>query len=72
MLLFSESNTRFLCEVAPEHAPAFVQVLAGVPIGKLGTVTDSADLQITQGHHPVVVVGLDRLKAAWQAPLNWK
>ncbi len=72
VLLFSESNTRFLCEVAPEHAPAFVQVLAGVPLGKLGTVTDSADLQIMQGHHPVVVVGLDRLKAAWQAPLNWK
>jgi len=72
VLLFSESNTRFLCEVPPEHAPAFAQILAGVPLGKLGTVTTSDDLQITLGHHPVVVVGLDRLKAAWQAPLNWK
>jgi phosphoribosylformylglycinamidine synthase len=71
VLLFSESNTRFLCEVPPEHAPAFVQVLAGVPLGKLGTVTDSADLQIMHGHHPVILVGIDRLKAAWQAPLNW-
>src|SRR5690606_36768689 len=72
VLLFSESNTRFLCEVPPEHAPAFVQVLSGIPLGKLGTVTDSADLQIMHGHHPIVVVGIDRLKAAWQAPLNWK
>jgi phosphoribosylformylglycinamidine synthase len=69
--LFSESNTRFLCEVPKEHAAAFERALAGVPFGKLGEVIPSADLQVALDGHPVVVVGLDRLKAAWQSPLHW-
>ncbi len=72
VLLFSESNTRFLCEVPPEHAAAFEQHLTGIPFGRLGMVTDSADMRVSNGHHPVIVVGIDRLKAAWLAPLNWK
>jgi phosphoribosylformylglycinamidine synthase len=71
VLLFSESNTRFLCEVPKEHAAAFERALAGVPFGKLGEVIPSADLQVALDGHPVVVVGLDRLKAAWQSPLHW-
>ncbi len=38
-LLFSESNTRFLIEVAPEHTAAFEQYLAGVPLTAIGTTT---------------------------------
>jgi phosphoribosylformylglycinamidine synthase subunit PurSL len=71
VLLFSESNTRFLCEVPAEHAAAFEAKLAGVPLGRLGEVTATEDLQVTHDGHPVIIVGLDRLKAAWQSPLNW-
>jgi phosphoribosylformylglycinamidine synthase len=71
VLLFSESNTRFLCEVPAKHAAAFEQKLAGVPFGRLGEVTTSADLQVALDGHPVIVVGLDRLKAAWQTTLDW-
>ncbi len=39
VLLFSESNTRFLCEVPPATAAEFEQRLAGIPLGKLGVVT---------------------------------
>ncbi|MBN2536934.1 phosphoribosylformylglycinamidine synthase, partial [candidate division WOR-3 bacterium] len=38
-LLFSESNTRFVCEVAREHRQRFEQVLAGLPFAPVGRVT---------------------------------
>ncbi len=71
VLLFSESNTRFLCEVPPEQAAAFEKQLEGVPFGRLGEVIAQQDLQVSHAGHPVMVVGLDRLKAAWLAPLDW-
>lgn len=71
VLLFSESNTRFLCEVPAQHVAAFEQQLAGLPYGHLGEVIATDDLQVAHNGHPVVIVGLDRLKAAWQSPLNW-
>ncbi len=71
VLLFSESNTRFLCEVPAEHAAAFEAKLAGLPLGQLGEVTATDDLHVALDGHPVIIVGLDRLKAAWQSPLNW-
>ena len=39
--LFSESNTRFLCEVEPANAAAFEKRLADVPLAKFGSVNDS-------------------------------
>jgi phosphoribosylformylglycinamidine synthase subunit PurSL len=71
ILLFAESNSRFLCEVARENAAEFERLMAGVPCGCLGRVTENADLEITLHGHPLVLVDVERLKAAWQAPLNW-
>ncbi len=70
--LFSESNTRFLCEVAPENTTAFESALAGVPLTKLGVVTADATLRIS-GHsgNEIVRSSLETLKNAWKAPLNW-
>ncbi len=39
VLLFSESPTRFLLEVRPENAGVLESQLAGLPLGRLGTVT---------------------------------
>jgi phosphoribosylformylglycinamidine synthase len=72
VLLFSESNTRFLCEVPDQRAADFERCLGGVPHGHLGSVTTEPALEIALDDRPLVVVDLDRLKAAWQAPLNWK
>ncbi len=70
MLLFSESNTRFLCEVRPADAEAFEQALAGVPHARVGEVTDDRRFQI---RHATTVIDaeIDRLKRAWQEPLDW-
>ncbi len=71
-LLFSESNTRFLLEVAPDQADAFEAQFADLPLVRLGEVTDEERLVI-RGHagQTVIESGLHDLKAAWQAPLDW-
>ncbi len=66
-LLFSESNTRFLCEVPPESAEEFEQTLSGIPCGRIGAVTDSGRLTIGTD----LDLSVHKLKAAWQAPFNW-
>lgn len=45
-LLFSESNTRFLCEVPPDAREAFERALEGVPHAVVGQVTSGTRLQI--------------------------
>jgi len=86
-LLFSESNTRFLCEVAADSAEAFEQAMEGVPCALVGEVTETGKLEIvgiprpipgetspqpTEIGAPIVVEAeLDRLKQAWQEPLDW-
>jgi phosphoribosylformylglycinamidine synthase len=69
-LLFSESNTRFLCEVRRENASAFETALSGIPHARIGDVTASGELEII-GETPLVQADLKTLKEAWQKPLRW-
>ena len=71
VLLFAESNTRFLCEVPPESAGGFEDLLAGVPHARIGQVTESKKLEIASGGRVVLAANVGSLKAAWQAPLDW-
>jgi phosphoribosylformylglycinamidine synthase len=87
ILLFSESNTRFLCEVRPEAAKAFEAALAGVPHALVGEVVTEPKLQIIGLPTPapgfdspdahelsaslVIDADLSRLKQAWQSPLDF-
>jgi phosphoribosylformylglycinamidine synthase len=72
VLLFSESNTRFLCEVAPANAAAFEAALAGVPLARLGEVTSGDRLEILGAGGVKLIDGaIAELKEAWQKPLRW-
>ncbi|MBL9086348.1 MAG: phosphoribosylformylglycinamidine synthase subunit PurL [Planctomycetia bacterium] len=68
-LLFSESATRFLVEVAPEHAEAFERRMAaaGAVAAVVGRVTEAPRLTIrgVTGERDVVAAPLDALKDAW-------
>ncbi|NLF02212.1 MAG: phosphoribosylformylglycinamidine synthase subunit PurL, partial [Anaerolineales bacterium] len=44
--LFSESNARFLVEVAPEHAAQFEATLAGRPAARIGRVNSERMLRV--------------------------
>ncbi len=70
VLLFSESNSRFLVEVRPQNALAFEAELRGVPLARIGTLNGS-QLFIARGLEggEAVRADLAQLKAAWQTPL---
>ncbi len=67
VVLFSESNTRFLCEVETAQAAAFEDRLAGIPAARVGEVTQTPRLQIGSW----IDTDLASLKEAWQKPLAW-
>lgn len=73
VLLFSESNTRFLVEVAPAAWPEFAEHFAGLPLVELGKVTGSDKLTIRGvAGKAVVDAPWAELKRRWQAPLAWE
>ena len=71
-ILFSESNSRFLVEVAPENQADFEKLMDDVNLAYIGQVTDGEVLEIygVTGNK-VVTASLDELKEAWQKPLRW-
>jgi phosphoribosylformylglycinamidine synthase len=70
-LLFSESNTRFLCEVRPDNIAAFKTSLADVPLAEIGSVLNEPSLTITKAAVTLVDAHLATLKAAWLKTLDW-
>ena len=70
-LLFSESASRLLVTVRPEHQTAFESLFAGQSCPCIGEVTASDELRITGSYdNPLAVCPIDDLKTAWQAPLK--
>jgi len=70
-ILFSESNSRFLVEVAPNNKDEFEKTLSEVDFACIGKVTGSGRLEITGLKGGKTEVTLADLKAAWQKPLKW-
>jgi len=71
-ILFSESNSRFIVEVAPEKKLEFEKALAGNVFALIGQVTDTGKLEVTGTKGKTVVsVPIADLKEAWQKPLRW-
>ena len=71
-LLFSESNSRFLVEVAPESKDEFEEIMSGSSLACIGQVTNSRFLEIYgMDGNMVVAAPLDELKDAWQRPIRW-
>lgn len=64
-LLFAESLTRFVVEVAPENASAFEAALIGIPLQRLGLVRDNGKLTIRSGAL-VKSLPMADLVAAWR------
>jgi phosphoribosylformylglycinamidine synthase len=71
-LLFSESNSRFLCEVAGDKQDEFEQTLGDLPHAKIGQVTESQRLKVAGTNSTTVIdQTIVALKEAWQKPLRW-
>jgi len=71
-MLFSESNSRYIVEVSPQNFHAFASLMADLPFGQLGKITQSGRLVIKDKNQAVVVdCDIQTLKNAWQKPLAW-
>jgi phosphoribosylformylglycinamidine synthase II len=71
-VLFSESNTRFLVEIAPKDRHRFESMMVGVDFAAIGHVTSKDKLEVYGLNGEVVLsVFIAELKEAWQRPLNW-
>ncbi|MFC1913555.1 phosphoribosylformylglycinamidine synthase subunit PurL [Chloroflexota bacterium] len=71
-VLFSESNSRFLIEVAPENKDEFEEIMKGTHFAAIGQVDDSESLQVLgRDEQQVLAKSLGELKEAWQKPLKW-
>jgi phosphoribosylformylglycinamidine synthase len=69
--LFSESNTRFLCEVAVDKAADFERMFDQLPLVRIGDVAGGNRLVIAANGHSVVDAEICELKDAWQATFRW-
>jgi phosphoribosylformylglycinamidine synthase len=71
LLLFSESNSRFLIEVDPRHKGAFEAMFRGKSFAEIGRVTKNQQLTIQgrSGSKVVDVSGSD-LRIAWKRTLS--
>jgi phosphoribosylformylglycinamidine synthase len=68
--LFSESNSRFLCEVSLEQRTAFEREFSNVPIAMIGSVTEDSQFTVTDGESAVLSARVVELKESWKAPLR--
>ena len=72
LILFSESNTRFIVEVGYEKRERFEKAMMGVPTAMIGRVLDHRDFIVYGTGGKIVVRSyLKELKDAWQRPLAW-
>ena len=72
VLLFSESNTRFLVEVSEQNAAAFAEKFNNLPCVEVGAVNDSEQYSVagTSGQ-TVIESSIEELRQVWKQPLAW-
>ena len=71
VLLFSESNSRFIVEVPEEKKKAFESKMKGVPFGLLGRSKKGKTLLVKGLKEKTIIkANIDRLKSSWKAPFK--
>ncbi|MEO0069801.1 MAG: hypothetical protein ABIK18_03295, partial [candidate division WOR-3 bacterium] len=73
LLLFSESNSRFLCEVSPAQAKRFERYFRGIPHGVIGK-TNSDGVMVITGltGAEVVKLNIEEAERVWRRSLTAK
>ncbi|MGD8352835.1 MAG: phosphoribosylformylglycinamidine synthase subunit PurS [Pseudomonadota bacterium] len=69
-LLFSESASRLLVEIAPSDAQKFEEAMRETVWARIGQCTGDRRLVITKGETTVLSLALDDMKEAWQKTLK--
>ncbi len=69
--LFSESQSRFVATVAPEHADAFEAIMQDSVCHRVGETSSEPMLRIVCADDRRVECDVDALRQAWKQPLDW-
>ena len=70
--LFSESNSRLLCEVNLKEVSAFELIMQGLPCFKLGEVAKHDRVSIQSDGETIIDMPWILLRDTWLAPLDWE
>ncbi|MBI5555028.1 MAG: phosphoribosylformylglycinamidine synthase subunit PurL [Elusimicrobia bacterium] len=72
VILFSESNSRFIVEIEPKKAKAFEKAMLGASFCVIGKIRPDNKF-IVKGLKNTIIIkeGIDTLKEAWQRTLRW-
>ncbi|MFH1232170.1 MAG: phosphoribosylformylglycinamidine synthase subunit PurL, partial [Planctomycetota bacterium] len=72
IILFSESNSRFLVEVKHEHKADFEKLMIDCPFGLIGKTIKDKKLKVYGLNNSLIInESLSGLKESWQKPLKW-
>uniref|UniRef100_A0A7C4XVQ5 Phosphoribosylformylglycinamidine synthase subunit PurL n=1 Tax=candidate division WOR-3 bacterium TaxID=2052148 RepID=A0A7C4XVQ5_UNCW3 len=66
IILFAESNTRFLIEVSPENKERFEGLFLGLPMARIGRTKEEKSLTIFFNKEEIINLALSELKKSWQ------
>ncbi|MEO0185616.1 MAG: AIR synthase-related protein, partial [candidate division WOR-3 bacterium] len=66
ILLFSESNTRFLIEVAPEKSAEFEKTIKNLPFSMIGKTNRQGYLKIYHSRNLIAELSVSKLRAKWK------
>ena len=70
--LFSESNSRFIVEVAPNAKIAFEEKMENIPFAAIGRVRDDKNLAVFGLDGNIIIEEkIENLKESWQKTLRW-
>ena len=71
-ILFSESNTRFLVEVASKKKEEFESIVKDTDCAAIGKVTEDGIFEVHERDGTTLLSAqISELKEAWQTPLRW-
>jgi phosphoribosylformylglycinamidine synthase II len=72
LVLFSESNSRFIVEIRPENKKAFEDCMQDVPCAAVGAVLSEDKLQVYGVNgNTIISEKISKLKHSWQKTLGW-
>ncbi len=71
ILLFSESQSRFIATVRPDDRQGFEKVMGGTEWALAGQVTREPTVRLTYNGETILREPCDILKKAWKRPLAW-
>ncbi|MFN9462708.1 MAG: phosphoribosylformylglycinamidine synthase subunit PurL, partial [Planctomycetota bacterium] len=69
--LFSESNSRLLIEVPESQCKTFESLMSGLPVERIGSVTESPKVRVTCDSQVLIDVDWDQLRDVWRSPLDF-